>query len=181
MSRVDIQHIGNNKFLVGLTKNDMEQLDITYDSMDYSNIETRRVIWTILDRVRQRTGKDVDPSGNLVIEAAPDSTGGCFLMFTVPSSRRTVGTVISKSNLTHIFEFENADSFLDMLSVSELDQKESRYFTDGVKYRLELPTEKAVYYRRIIEEYGKFVGKDSLTSAVTHEHWKELKHSPSES
>lgn len=178
---MDIQHIGNNKFIVGLSKADMEQLDITYDSMDYSNIETRRVIWTILDRVRQHTGKDVDPSGNLLIEVAPDAMGGCFLMFTVPSSKKIIGTVISKSNSNHIFEFESADNFLDFLAVSDLDKKDNRYFTDGIKYRLELSSEASVCYRRIIEEYGRFIGKDAITAASTHEHWKELKLSASQS
>ena len=45
---MDIQPISNNKFIVGLTCDEMKDLDITYDDMDYSNIETRRVIWTIL-------------------------------------------------------------------------------------------------------------------------------------
>lgn len=177
---MDIQHIGSNKFIVGLTKDDMEQLDITYDSMDYSNIETRRVIWTILDRVRQRTGKDVDPSGNLTIEAAPDSSGGCFLMFTVPVSKKNIGTVISKNNSTQIFEFENADNLLDMLAVSDFGNTERRLFTDGIKFRLELPAEKAVSCRRILEEYGRFVGKDGVTAAETYEHWRELNLSASE-
>ena len=46
---MDIQPISNNKFIVGLTCDEMKDLDITYEDMDYSNIETRRVIWTILD------------------------------------------------------------------------------------------------------------------------------------
>ena len=73
---MDIQPISSNKFLVGLSRDDMIDLDITYDDMDYSNIETRRVIWTILDTVRRDTGRDVDPSGSLMIEAAPDPCVG---------------------------------------------------------------------------------------------------------
>lgn len=171
---LDIQNIGTNKFIVGLSRADMEQLDITYDKMDYSNIETRRVIWTILDRVRRRTGKDVDPSGNLMIEAAPDSSGGCFLMFTVPSSKKKTGTVISKNSGTQIFEFDNADNLLDMLSAVRYKKSDWRIFTDGRKYRTELSAETATACRRILEEYGRFVGRDSITCAATHEHWKEL-------
>ena len=159
----------------------MEQLDITYDSMDYSNIETRRVIWTILDRVRQRTGKDVDPSGNLMIEAAPDSSGGCMLMFTVPAAKKNTGTVISKNSSTQLFEFDSSDSLLDFISVSDFGSTEHRLFTDGKRYRIELPTEKAIGSRRLLEEYGRFIGRDSLTAAATHEYWKELKKSASES
>lgn len=174
MNRLDIQHIGINKFLVGLSRADMEKLDITYEKMDYSNIETRRVIWTILDRVRKRTGRDVDPSGNLMIEAAPDSSGGCFLMFTVPASKRNIGTVISKNSGSQIFEFENTDDLLDMLSATGHKSSDFKIYTDGRKYRAEISMETAAPCRRIIEEYGRFIGRDGLTAASTREHWKEI-------
>ncbi len=176
---MDIQPIGNNKFIVTLSCDDLIELDITYNAMDYSNIETRRVMWTILDRVRRDTGRDIDPSGNLLIEAAPDKSGGCVLMFTVPSSKTNIGTVISKSNLTQIFEFENADDLLDGLSATGLNEECGRIFTDGKKFRVEFFAEKTVPCRRVIEEFGKFIGKDSLTAAATHEHWKEITKSTS--
>ena len=170
---MDIQPISNNKFIVGLTCDEMKDLDITYEDMDYSNIETRRVIWTILDTVRRDTGRDVDPSGNLMIEAAPDTDGGCLLMFTVASGpNKKSETVISKANPTRIYEFENLDNMLDFLRF--LPDNSRRIFTKGSKSRLELPTEKANHFHRILNEYGKFVGKSSLTAAHTHEHWREL-------
>lgn len=170
---MDIQPISNNRFIVGLTCDEMKDLDITYEDMDYSNIETRRVIWTILDTVRRDTGRDVDPSGNLMIEAAPDTDGGCLLMFTVASGpNKKSETVISKANPTRIYEFENLDNMLDFLRF--LPDNSRRIFTKGIKYRLELPTETANNFHRILNEYGKFVGKSSLTAAHTHEHWREL-------
>lgn len=170
---MDIQPISNNKFIVGLTCDEMKDLDITYEDMDYSNIETRRVIWTILDTVRRDTGRDVDPSVNLMIEAAPDTDGGCLLMFTVASGpNKKSETVISKANPTRIYEFENLDNMLDFLRF--LPDNSRRIFTKESKYRLELPTETANNFHRILNEYGKFVGKSSLTAAHTHEHWREL-------
>ena len=152
---MDIQPISNNKFIVGLTYDEMKDLDITYDDMDYSNIETRRVIWTILDTVRRDTGRDVDPSGNLMIEAAPDTDGGCLLMFTVA-----------------IYEFENLDNLLDFMRF--LPDNSRRIFTKESKYRLEIPTETANGLQRILNEYAKFVGKSKLAAAHTYEHWREL-------
>ncbi|MBR3835599.1 MAG: adaptor protein MecA [Clostridia bacterium] len=174
---MNIQPIGNNKFIVILSREDLTDLDITYDTMDYSDIETRRVIWTILDRVRSRTGKDIDPSGNLIIEAAPDSAGGCILIFTVPVSKSNIGTVISKSNPTQIFEFENINDLLDVLTAARIT--DGKIYTDGKKYRAEFPTRETTFCRRIIEEFGKFVGCDSLTAASTHEHWQEISKSTS--
>ncbi len=176
---MDIQPIGNNKFIVTLSCNDLNELDITYDAMDYSNIETRRVIWTILDLVRQSTGRDIDPSGNLLIEAAPSASGGCILMFTVPVSASNIGTVISKNNLTGIFEFETADDLLDCLSLTGLKGADERIFTDGKKFRAELPNEKIAIFKHTLEEYGKFIGKDRLTAAATYEHWSEITKSTS--
>lgn len=175
---MDIQSIGSNRFLVGLSCDDLARLDITYESMDYSDIETRRVIWTILDRIRKITGHDIDPSGNLMIEASPDGSGGCILMFTVPVSRADIGTVISKSNPTRIFEFRNSDDLLDALSVTGLERSVCRIFTDGKKFRAELPNEKAVIHRHVLEEFGTFTGNDPLVIATTHEHWEELKLTP---
>ncbi len=174
---MNIQPIGNNKFIVTLSRKDLTDLDITYDTMDYSDIETRRVIWTILDRVRSRTGRDIDPSGNLIIEAAPDNYGGCVLMFTVPVSRSDIGTVISKTNPTQIFEFENINDLLDVLTAVGIT--DGKIFTDGKKFRAEFPTHKTTLCRRTIEEFGKFVGCDSITAAKTHEHWQEISKSTS--
>lgn len=176
---MDIQPIGNNKFIVGLTGKDLRDLDITYDSMDYSNIETRRVIWTILDRVRNKTGRDIDPSGSLMIEASPDGSGGCTLMFTIPFSQSNIGTVISKNNPTQVFEFENSDNLLDVISAIGINADTSRFFTDGKKFRAEFPSEKSAVFRHIIEEFGSYVGNDNLTVAITHEHWKEIVRSTS--
>ena len=174
---MNIQPIGSNKFIVCLNCQDLKDLDITYDTMDYSNIETRRVIWTILDRVRSSTGKDIDPSGNLVIEAAPDNSGGCILMFTVPVSCSNIGTVVSKTTPTQIFEFENINDLLDVITAAKIT--DSKIFTDGKKFRAEITAHQTALYRRMIEEFGKFVGNDSLTAAKTHEYWQEISKSSS--
>ena len=50
------------KITVALSNEDMNELDITYDELDYSNIETRRVIWTLLDKAGQQLGKTQPPS-----------------------------------------------------------------------------------------------------------------------
>lgn len=171
---MDIQPVSNNKFIVGLSNDDMVELNITYDEMDYSNIETRRVIWTILDNVRRDTGRDVDPSGNLMIEVAPNPSGGCLMMFTVANgSGKNSQTVVSKINSTRFFEFENADDLLDFLKQLK-NSGEVRLFACKNKYRIELTPETANALGHILKEYASFVGKDAMTAALTYEHWKKL-------
>ena len=72
-----------NKIVIELTNADMTELDITYEEMDYGNIETRRVIWTVLDRARHALSRDIDPSGKMLIETVPAPDGGCVLYITV--------------------------------------------------------------------------------------------------
>ena len=150
----------------------MSELDITYEEMDYSDIETRRVIWTILDRVRESTGRDVDPSGNLLIEAAADAEGGCILCFTVPNERRITAAVkepaISKTGNA------GADSLLDMIKTvgrENLPAANSLYKSKS-RYRLVLPKFPGSAEKKKIEEYGKLIGRNSLAVAATKEHWE---------
>ncbi len=173
---MNIQPISKNKFIVRLSCDDMVNLDITYDEMDYSNIETRRVIWTILDTVRQDTGRDVDPSGNLVIEAAPDTEGGCILMFTVPAGTKieNIGTKKARKNSTCIYEFKNVDDYLDFLSVAQFNNSTIRLFSKDEKYRIEISNDYAEKTEHALNEYAKRIGRDYVSISSTHEHWREL-------
>ena len=73
----------DNRICIELTREDMEELDITYDELDYGNIETRRVLWTLLDEARHELGRNICLTQRLLIEAVPDHDGGCSIFFTV--------------------------------------------------------------------------------------------------
>lgn len=77
-----IEADGEEKITVTLSDEDMHNLDITYDEMDYSNIETRRVIWTILDEAKRVLGKPINTDGRLLIQVSPADNGGCLMLFT---------------------------------------------------------------------------------------------------
>ena len=76
-----IQAPAENRITIELSARDMDALNITYEQMDYSNIETRRVVWTLLDRAGHELKRDIDPSGRMIIEAVPAGRGGCVLKF----------------------------------------------------------------------------------------------------
>ena len=73
---MNIQADGNEKIAVTLSHQDMNELDITYDEMDYSNIETRRVIWTVLDEAKRVLGKPINTDGRLLVQVSPADDGG---------------------------------------------------------------------------------------------------------
>ncbi len=115
-----IESNGEEKITVTLSHIDMVDLDITYDEMDYSNIETRRVIWTILDMARKTLGKSVDTDGKLLIEAAPLEDGGCVLHFTNSpfSDTKSKKRLIMKKDAEPIlFSPCDENSFIDSLKI----------------------------------------------------------------
>lgn len=115
-----IESNGEEKITVTLSCIDMTDLDITYDEMDYSNIETRRVIWTILDKASKALGKSVDTDGKLLIEVAPLSDGGCVLHFTssphadLKSKRRLI---MKKEAEPLLFCPSDENCFIDSLKI----------------------------------------------------------------
>ena len=175
---VNIHSKGKNKFIVELSKKDMLELDITYEEMDYSKIETRRVIWTILQKVRDNLGKDVDPTGNLLIEAAADSCGGCVLSFTIVEKRRyndlRQPLKLTKTTDSVMYEFLSQNDLLDMLSDGRADflKKQNRLFKKGDRFRLVLRNQPGYEQKKLLEEYAVSVGRDLVTLSHTLEHWQ---------
>lgn len=65
-----------------ISADEMEQLGINYGELDYSSVETRRFLWSVIEEIRG-DGIDVDMSGRVLIEAFDGGTGGCTIAFTV--------------------------------------------------------------------------------------------------
>ncbi len=115
-----IEAIGEEKILVMLSLKDMNELDITYADMDYSNIETRRVIWTILDEAKRHLGKNIDTDGKILIEVTESDDGGCIMCFTAMpfSDNKSKKKLIMKKEVEPIlFKAYDADAFLDTLNI----------------------------------------------------------------
>lgn len=172
-----------NKIVVELTGADMTELDITYEEMDYGNIETRRVIWTILDRARRTLCRDIDPSGKMLIESVPMPGGGCVLYITVLETQaHTFGCRgmlrIHKERTRFTYAF---DSLADLTAcAARLREsapslcKSSLFLLDG-QYRLtlrsELPPRRV---RTLLAEYGAPCADGDLPDAFLREHGKLL-------
>lgn len=173
----------DNKIVVELTNADLAELDITYEEMDYGNIETRRVIWTILDRARHTLCRDIDPSGKMLIESVPTPEGGCVLYITVLQSQaHTLGCRgllrIHKERTSFTYAFETLGDLtacaVRLRESAPTPCKSSLYLLDG-QYRLsvqsELPPRRI---KTLLAEYGTPCADGELTDAFLREHGKLL-------
>lgn len=174
MTDLEIQSIGKDKFAVALSKSDMLGLDITYDGLDCANAQTKRVILIILDAVRRKTGREVDPSGSILIEAVPTGDYGCLLIFTVsPQSVGRGAAKLSRRKTVRLAEFDDIDCLLDAVLALESTEIGGIY-TDGEKYRAEFPAAGSSRAAKVIGEYGKLLTKNEIVEAYTKEHWQRL-------
>ncbi len=75
---MELIQISDNALKVMLTCEDMRSYDIAFETLDYTNTETRRAISEILAVAKRTVGFAAD-SEQLYIEAFSDGEGGCEL------------------------------------------------------------------------------------------------------
>lgn len=121
------------RVLVDLTAGDMKQLDITYDQLDYANVETRRVLWTLLDEVRKQTGTALNLAEKLIIQTLPLAGNGCRIIFTAVPGKGEGMSVFEKEGRLAA-EFDSGNAFLDFYAFllrQECREPASLYEKDG--------------------------------------------------
>ena len=73
--------INDSKLKIMLTPADMKEYDISCESVDYRQTETRRAFWCILDDAKHKTGFDA-ASEKVYIQMYPSKEGGCEMYVT---------------------------------------------------------------------------------------------------
>ena len=162
---MELTPIGKEKLEITLTKKDMERFRLTAERLDYKNTETRRAVWTILDKAKRQTGFDA-AKGQIRIDALPGKAGGCVIFITKTENEmngegkqaereKNHTAVYSFSRLSHILA---ASRFLRERSY----RGESAAFADeceGGRYYLALSGQEknphAVFESMFVAEFGK--------------------------
>ncbi len=159
-----------SKIIIELTEKDMLELDITYENMDYSNIETRRVIWTLLDKARNELKRDIDISSSMTIETMPLSHGGCVIFFTINSEKNKSKKVTPKKE--KVYEFDSIDNVIDLFSSMKEDFPLGDLYSDGSgKFRFIIPSDEYAKTEICFREYSHPCREGKLAAEITKEHW----------
>lgn len=178
-----IEADGEEKIAVTLSERDMRDFDITYDEMDYSNIETRRVIWTILDEAKKILGKSINLDNRLLIQVSPVSDGGCVMHFSQLGEvcdHRKRRLIIKKEWQPVVFKAFDCNALIDVLSLREIDSdlfdSSEIYVLGKDYYAIFLPnisqTEKL---STVLCEYGTVTLSNKRLLAEIYESGKALK------
>ncbi len=172
-----IEMLDQQTVKVILSQLDMEELSITYEELDYSRPDTRKIILQLLRRVREKTELDFT-KGKLFIEAFPSQEGGCVLYLNL------IEQTLSKNR--HEFSTPLIFSFSNIEELSKLCNKLlTRYHHLILKSALYHHTEESKYilmiysyYKlddkliAIVKEHGTLIGKGNIKKCIIDEHAK---------
>lgn len=163
----------DGSIMVELSSEDMQRLDITYDMLDYSNIETRRVLWTVLDEARLALGRDIDISEKMLIEAIPSADGGCVFYFSRPARAKRGDISLRLHERESLCRMSSADELLSLLEfLKGLGRGlELEVFCDGREYAVLLLSE---LEPQLLAEFGYMEKSIGLCAAHLREHWRSL-------
>ena len=173
-----IKGINDSRIVVALSDEDMRELDITYDEMDYQNIETRRVIWTVLDKAQQSLGKPISTDGRLLIEVNPTESGGCTMCFTVIPQHNTVQSakpVMHKGTEPLIFCADDENACIDAYKrlkaeSSKTDGVECCSFCGKIYFIIRPKPMQAAFLACILGDYGEVLTDNRAAAFKLREH-----------
>lgn len=166
------------KLKISLGRQDMLDLSLTYQDMDYKDEATKRALLYLLEKAKEETG--FSPRGaKLFIEIYPGEDGGCVLYFTTVS--KTVRHPDGQSGMEPVlFEFDDVDLLIQgacktfwryghRIYKSALYRMGNRYRL--IVYPLDYSDRLSVYF---LSEYGAKIGEGEILAAYTREHGKEI-------
>ena len=127
---MEIIRIGSDKLKLILSDIDVKKYKLCFESLNYDNTETRRILWQILDDAKKETGFDAASERSLV-QAYPGRRGGCEIYVTRLAGRDT------RSGARRLFRFEDMEELLRascLLRARGGGEASALYELDGVYY-----------------------------------------------
>ena len=160
---------------VELSAEELVSYGITYEEIDYRNIETRKLLWSLTEEIRISCGINIKLSGRLLIEVLREKESSvriCFSSLSASLDDASVRQLIKTENTPVIAQFSDFEEMLQ--AAAELDKDlESRLYESNGKYRLVLCADEemreAVSF--CICEFGEILENSTAEAARSEEMW----------
>lgn len=124
---------------VTLSSPELESYGITYEELDYGNISTRRLLWTLQNEIQKKYGYRINLSGKLLIEVVKDTEDSIRICFSSLSKKsedeNSVKQLVKGCTAPVIAEFSDFEEMLQAVSVLDGRLKSSLFEKNG-KYRI---------------------------------------------
>ncbi len=146
--------LNDKVMLVELSKEEMEKLHITYESLNDGSEKTRIALKTLLSGISAE--KRLSKGEKVIVEAMPTENGGCFFIFTFTYNKKKRYKV-KGNDVSFVFRAENLDDFLDFISVAKKNvecQQTCRAYKLKHDYFLFVPDDNKIL-NHLATEYGE--------------------------
>ena len=166
---------GKNRVEAELSEEELALYGITYDELDYGNVETRRVLWTLLDDIKKRYDVGIALSGRLLIEAIKETKNIyriCFTSLSPKEDRPSLKQLIKCPNPPVVAEFMCFEDIVSAVRNISEEYESDLYEKDG-KYRLvfRIPSDSKTLLCDRICEFSDIKENPETENAVCSEHW----------
>lgn len=159
-----------------LSAGEMEHYGITYEEMDYSDAETRRMLWALVSDIKRLSGFTVTLSGRLLIEVIKEKSGSiriCFSQLDDKSSDpSSLKQLIKNEAQPVIAEFTDIENAIAFSFSAEGNRHDGLYEKDG-RYRVMLfPDDENKEKTELLAcEFGIISENPRLEKALCLEKW----------
>lgn len=183
---MDIRQKNENRIIVELSREELCALHLTFEEMDYKNPQTRDALQSLLKNAAKTLGLPISSAEKLLIEAIPDDSGGCILLFTAPMQKRRPfrGKALLKNSVCGFAcTVEDLDALyllLQRLQTADTKFTACKLYRAGKGYILAVKPEFLCFpqMRRLLSEYGSVAPLNRLSLACLSEHAELLSETP---
>lgn len=171
---MNIERIDNSRIIVSLCNKDMEKFSVTFETLNLSDIHSRKVLKEILCYASYQTG--IQLKNKKILIEAMQYEHGCILLITLSdkNKKRKIYRIKNRSDI-YIFGFENADCFLNCINaiyhIHENKYSSSAFELDGKYYLAVQPTTSLKSkYLQTVNEFSSEVKYGKINFEILKEH-----------
>lgn len=171
-----IEVISSNTIKVILSQDDMSLYDVSFEKLDRSNPETKRLLLDLIDDIKEQKNVDLS-SERLFVEAFPKDDGGCLLYLSMLNSNVHISADRPTVYNTLICTMSSPQSLMQVCSriyeyYNHIVHNSELYYDNGT-YQLILQIYRKTdrKLRTMLNEFCEISGSTDLEASVIREHY----------
>lgn len=171
-----IEIISFNTIKIILDEKDMSSYDISFDKLDRSNPETKRLLVDLIESIKDEKNIDLS-SERLFVEAFPKEDGGCLLYLSMLNNNIKVTPEKSSLYNSIICKIDSPDILIKLSSkiyilFNHILHNSELYYHDGT-YQLILHIFKRAdkKLKTLINEFCEISGSGEIDASAIREHY----------
>lgn len=159
-----------------LSAGEMEHYGITYEEMDYSDAETRRMLWSLISDIKKLSGLSLSLAGRLLIEVMKEKSGNVRICFTELESKlsdpASFKQLVKSEAMPVVAEFTDIENIISLSFSAEKCIPNALYEKNG-KYRVICFCDEKdkEWLEAVLSEFGHLTQNSRLETALCQEGW----------